>query len=58
VSDGREVVSIHVLKEIAMKESRPMGVLIDCGRVSRRTRGMPIAPLTEAGAPPFIHFAW
>jgi len=41
-----------------MKESRPKEVLMDCGRVSRRTRGMPIAPLTEAGAPPFIHFAW
>ncbi len=39
-----------------MKKTHALIMLIDCGRASRRTRGMPFAPLTEAGTPPFIHF--
>jgi len=39
-----------------MKKACRLIVLIDCGRASRRTRGMTTAPLTEAGNPPFIHF--
>lgn len=31
-------------------------LLIDCGRVSRRTRGLQFAALTEGGTPPFIHW--
>jgi len=38
-----------------MKSSKPIVVLIDCGRASRRTRGF-FGVFTEAGSPPFIHF--
>ncbi|MGH8136878.1 MAG: hypothetical protein ACREVV_01605 [Steroidobacteraceae bacterium] len=31
-------------------------LLIDCGRASRRTRGLQFAALTEGGSPPFIHW--